>query len=227
MYVINHQPYRRRRIRTAIVALAFVGLLIGGASLAPRLLTADTQISEPPPPKVTKVLGTQTKVRVFTAGPLKLDLPDDWEAFTPEDAPAGSYSWRNTKGNKGVRVLTAYLDNLPADMAVNRVLAVAADGDKLTLYGSVSDNCTEFVAGGRAPVGGNGREPARWSGVQFVCDTGNYNRNLVGISSPDGQNMVRLTGPSGTHRIFLTYYDADIAPKFGIFTAAAESLRLR
>lgn len=228
MYVVNRLPKSKRRLRSALFALLFVGILGAAGAAAMQYFEAETTISKTPEAKVTKVLGSETKVRNFAAGVITIDLPQDWEQFTPADTKPGSYSWRNTAGNKGVRVITAYVDgNIPKDLAVNRVLAVQGEEDRIILRGSVSDNCTNFVASGRMPHSGSGKEPARWDGVQFTCDTANYVRNVVGISSPEGPNMVKLTGKSGAHQVFLTYNDAGATPDHSIFTSAIESLRVR
>lgn len=227
MYIINRTPPPKRHKRALLVVGLLVVLAGVGVVFGPRYFQPDTKISRTPEPKVTKVLGIESKLRTFTAGPLTLSLPQDWQPFTPLDAPPGSYSWHNTAKTKGVYTLTAYIDNLPKDMAVNRVLAVESAGDRIAMRGGVSDNCINFVAAGRAVGGGSGREPARWAGVQFICDTGNYSRNVVGISSPDGQNMVKLTGPGSSHQIFLTYNDTDVSSNYTTFTNAIESLRLR
>jgi hypothetical protein len=222
---MNRAPKPKRRLHTAGLAMMFVGTLIGVAFAAQQYMETDTSISATPGPRVTKVLGVQDKTKEFAVGNVSLRLPNDWEVFKAPDVPAGATSWRNTVGNKGVRVITLYVDNIPAGLAVNRVLAVQGAEDRMLPMSSVSENCTNFVDGGRGA--GSGQAPARWDGVRFICDTGNFVRNVVGTSSPDGVNTVRLTGKTGgSHQLFLTYTDADATPNHQIFTAAVESLRM-
>lgn len=227
MYIMNRAPKPKRRLHTAGLALMFVGALLGMAFAAQQYMETETAISATPEARVTKVLGTQDKTKEFTAGLVNLRLPNDWEAFKAPDVPAGAYSWRNTAANKGVRVITVYIDSLPRELPVNRVLAVQSSEDRIIAMGSVSENCTNFIDGGRN-ASGNGRAPARWDSVRFTCDTANYVRNVVGTSSADGVNMVSLTGKrSGSHKLFMTYTDADATPNFPLFSAAVESVRLQ
>jgi hypothetical protein len=225
MYIMNRRQTKRRALGIA-VAVFFVAGLGGMAWTAKDMLQPDTKISATPPAKVTHVLGSADASREFQAGPISLKLPPDWEAFTPPDARAGSYSWRNTKGNKGVRVLTMFVDAIPRDYAVNRVLVVQGEDNHLVQVGDVSENCSEFNSEGRTPRQGHGKTTARWLGAQFQCDSANYLRNVVGTTSKESPNSVKLTNPSGSHELFMVYTDADDAPEFDIFKSAVESVRL-
>lgn len=229
MYIMNRRPHPKRRLQSAVLAVLVVGVLVSSGVAARQYLDTDTKISPTPAPVVSKVLGAKSKTRTYTAGPdnlVSIDLPQDWEKFTPDSAPPGSYSWRNTAGNKGVRTITLYLDAIPQDFAVNRVLAVEGAENRIVTLGSVSDNCVNFSGQGRQTAG-TGKSPARWEGVRFTCDTGNYVRNVVGISSAATPSAVKLTGVSGTHQLFITYTDSDATPNHAIFTAAVESLRVK
>ncbi len=229
MYVMNRLPNPKRRVRSAVLSVLFVGALIGSGAAAWQYVDTDTKISPTPAPVVSKVLGAKSKTRTYTAGPndlVRIDLPEDWEKFTPVSSLAGSFNWRNTSGNKGVRVITLYVDAIPNEFAVNRVLAVEGVENRIVAVGGVSDNCVNFSGQGRQATG-SGKSPARWEGVQFTCDSGNYTRNVVGISSAATPGAVKLTGAGGTHQLFITYTDADATPNHSIFTAAIESLRLK
>lgn len=228
MYIMNRRIGGGHRAHIVMVGLLIVGGIAGSAFAAKQYLQADTQISPPPPPVVSKVLGAANETREFNAGPVTLQLPKDWEQFTPQDAQAGSHSWRNTKGNKGVRVLTIYIDVVPRTPVYNRILAVDPAGDRMIPLGSVSDNCTNFAESGRVQngAGGNGQAAARWEGVQFTCDTAMYSRNVVGISSTEAPGLVRLAGSNGPHQLAVIYNDADATPNHNLFVSAVESIRL-
>lgn len=226
---MNRRHYPKRRARSAIVAVLVVGALIGSGVSAWQYMDTDTKIGPTPAPVVSKVLGAKSKTRTYTTGPgdlVNIDLPQDWEKFTPASALAGSYNWRNTAGNKGVRTITLYVDAIPQDFAVNRVLAVEGVENRIITLGGVSENCVNFSGQGRDTTG-SGKAPARWEGVRFTCDTGNYVRNVVGISSAATPGAVKLTGTSGAHQLFVTYTDSDATPNHSIFTAAVESMRLK
>jgi hypothetical protein len=168
-------------------------------------------------------------VKNFDNRLFSLDLPNDWEATIVEGAPAGSQSWRNTANNKGVRLITLYLDAVPANFAINRVVAVEPVENHLTVLGDVSDNCINFTtADKQASAATAGKAPAKWQNVDFICDTGNYIRNVVGTGSAKSLNAAKLTGASGgPHNVFFTYTDNSSSPNFGIFTAMLQSFKLK
>lgn len=225
---MNRGPKPKRRLQAAFLSLLMVGVIGGTVVGAREYFQADTTISATPKATVTKVLGAETNLKNFEAGPITLSLPKDWEEFVAPDTANATRSWRNTLKNKGVQVVTAYVDSLPpTPKALNRVLAVESAGDRIQQLGSVSDNCTDFVDGGRQPSVGTGKVSARWNGVQFVCDNANYLLNVVGIASKDSVNGVTLVGPSGSHKVFLTFTDANVSPKNDILMSAVESLRVR
>jgi hypothetical protein len=56
----------------------------------------------------------------------------------------------------------------------------------------------------------------------------NYERDVVGTSSPQEINTVTVTGPStGTHKYFFVYTDNSAEPDYTIFTDALQSFKAR
>lgn len=230
MYIMNRTKHRKYRKSTTALGVMLVVALGAAVWSAGQYLDPETFISPTPKAKVTRVLGVEESGKEFVAGPVSLRLPKDWEAFTVKQTsqtPSPTYSWRNTEGNVGVRVIHLYLDTIPRQLAVNRLLVVQPEANGLVAVGGVSDNCSEFNSAGRTASTGSSTTPARWQNVAFTCDSANYLRNVVGTGSAQGVNSVRLGGSSGQHELFMTYNDADATPKFEIFTAAVESIRLR
>jgi hypothetical protein len=111
-------------------------------------------------------------------------------------------------------------------MRVNRVLAVEQGGENLETRGGVSENCTKFVDAG-SDSKATGSQAARWEGVPFICDIGNYTRHLVGLSSEAGPNRVKFEGPSGSHVFFMTYNDTDVSPDFEPLLTAVNTMRVK
>lgn len=225
---MNRGPKPKRLLQKAAFLTLVLTVLGGSGVVAQQYLQAETNIGPAPPAVVTKVLAAETSVKNFDAGPVSLALPKDWEAFKEAGVPDTAYSWRNTAKNKGVQVMTAYVDAMPtAPIAFNRVLVVEAAEDRMQVAGSVSDNCVDFVENGRTPGTGTGKVTARWNGVQFLCDSANFSRDVVGIASTESINGITLHGQSGAHHVFLTFSDASISPKNEIFAAAVDSLHVR
>jgi hypothetical protein len=227
MYILHR---RAKRTRT-IVSLTVVGLLLlGGVWWGRQWLRPVSIVGSAPAAVVTHVQDPRTAVKHIDTPQVLFDLPPDWEAFTPTEAPAGGaasgQSYRNTANNKAVRVITVFVDKLPANFAVNRVVPVTAAGDRLGVIDDVSDNCFNFTNHDQPSP--TDTAPAKWQNVSFICDTGNRYRNVVGTASSGGINMIKLAGPStGAHRLFVTYTDASASPDFGIFDTMLRSLRVK
>jgi hypothetical protein len=116
------------------------------------------------------------------------------------------------------------VDTIPTNIGVNRVLPVQGEGSRV-IPTTVSDTCADFT-GDKVP--GNQNTPAKWGGIDFLCDLANYERDVVGTSSSDGVNTVKVTGATtGTHQIFFTYTDNGATPDFTIFVNAVTSFRMK
>lgn len=209
-----------------VVLLAFgVPMIIAGALFAKSFFNANTVISPPPPAVVTNVTSNEGPTKQFDEGVFTISLPTDW-VYTgrqTEIAPYAPYTWHNTKANPGVEQLAVYVDTIPTNLGVNRVLPVQGEGDR-TIPTTVSDTCADFT-GNKVP--GSATTPAKWDGINFLCDLANYERDVVGTSSADGVNTVKVTGSTGSHQIFFTYTDNGATPNFTIFEDAVSSFRLK
>lgn len=229
MYIL-HQRHKRARTISALIVLA---MLIGAGSVfGSQYLNTDTTISPTPAAIISTVQSPRASVKHINDPIFAFDVPMDWESFQPTDLTAGARSWRNTKDNKGVRAITLYLDaGIPATYAVNRVVALDPTGDRVTIDGNASDNCTSFTgntSGSGAQQSPTGTAPSKWQGVTFICDVGNYLRNVVGTGSKGSTNATKLVGSStGAHTVFITYTDSSASPDFGIFTDMLQSFRIK
>jgi hypothetical protein len=102
------------------------------------------------------------------------------------------------------------------------LLPIEADGDRLTILNTVSDNCANFTGTtvqGKKPD----TAPAKWSGVDFICDLVTYTRNVTGTGSVGTINRVNLTGEKGSHQYFFVYTDNSSNPDYSIFTRSLQS----
>jgi hypothetical protein len=67
-----------------------------------------------------------------------------------------------------------------------------------------------------------------WQDVKFICDIPNSLRNVTGIGSKEGINIVTITGPTkGKHTYFLAYTDSSAHPEDKTFPAILRSFRGR
>jgi hypothetical protein len=155
-----------------------------------------------------------------------LDLPSDWKRIPPPQTVYAIYSWQGTSQAGTSRRLDVYLNAIPPTLAVNHLLPVRAQGDAIDVTGPVSDNCINFTdKSGQGAEGG--AVLAKWNGVNFLCDTGNYLRDVVAIGSTEGINTITLTGAqNGTHNVLLLYTDNNSTPDYTIFVGAVKSFHL-
>lgn len=217
----RHVSHRKRHV---VVFLVVLILIAAGAIAVKTYFKPDTTISAPPAPVSTKVIDSNGGTKHFDEGIFTISLPADWKFVGHQTASYNIYTWHNTKTNPGVEQLQIYLDTIPASLGVNRVLPVQGNGNRVVPT-EVSDNCANFT-GNKVP--GPENTPAKWDGINFLCDLGNYERDVVGTSSSDGINIVKLAGSTtGHHNLFFAYTDNGPTPDYTIFTDAVQSFRLK
>jgi hypothetical protein len=223
MYRFGERKQGHQRLYISLLVL--VGIIAGAALISPHFLRSDTHISAPPKPIISSVKPMGSQLTQVQEPLFSVSLPVDWAKRANKDIPAPTYSWVGTAKDDVARWINIYVDAIPTTLAVNRMLPVAGNGAGLSLLANVSDNCTTFT-------GANDSKqislPAKWQGVTFLCDTGNYIRDVVGTSSAEGINTVTLTSAThGKHRLFFTYTDNSSSPDYAIFTHALTSFRLK
>jgi hypothetical protein len=222
VYILH---YRRKRARSLLVVGVLLVALGVGAYMSRDLLDTETVIGPTPAAVYSTVSDNRPKPKQFDEKLYSFSLPGDWEKFALQDALPNSLSWRNTKGNKGVRVITIYTDATLRDMAVNRALPVQVSGERFMLEGDVSDNCVNFTT---RQANGPEKIAAKWQGTDFICDTANRFRNVVGISAAGAAQGVALTGAAaGKHVIYITYTDSSANFSAYDFNEMIKSFRLK
>lgn len=223
MYRLGEVEHRHRKIYAFLAG--FVALLVVAGFIAAHFLQSNTEIGNTPSTVVTHVSYDTTKLKTFDTPLFTISLPEDWKPVSRNsDIPPPSYTWQGTVKDNANRWLSVYVDSNVANLAVNRELSVQASGTTLNALGDVSDNCTTFTG---AASQSHGSTPAKWQGIDFLCDSGNYERDVVGVASPDGLNNVTLTGTKGAHRFFFTYTDNAVRADYSIFINALKSLQLK
>jgi hypothetical protein len=210
---------RRRRIIRGLWLLVIVIVVLGGLWLK-SAMKPNTVIHDAKP--TTTHIGL-LPTQVFHLKMFQINLPQDWKQVTPAVGQA-AYSWRGATKDTNARALDIYVDTIPANFAVNRMVPLTANGAGVQTIGGVSSNCSTFtLASATDPH--TGIAPSKWDGIDFLCDMGNYVRNVAGTSSAEGVNTVSVAGPSGTHKYFFVYTDHSGEPNFDTFTQALQSFQ--
>ncbi len=179
-------------------------------------------------PVTRTVVSAEQRTIEFKEKLFRFSLPDDWVMQSKDPY---LYKLQATKKNASNRFLSIYVDtDLPAKMAVDRLLPVHYV-NKTIVPGTISDDCQSFTGGSVSSAQEAQKlpdTPAKWEGVNFMCDLSHYNRNHVGIGSSDGINMVYLTGTDGVrHKIFFLYTDHNITPDYTILYEMLKSFRMQ
>lgn len=217
-----------RKIIHTVVTVVLTLVIFGGAALAFNFYKHDTETTltdNPGKQIISTVKATNAADAGFTEAHFTFNLPSDWKKTAElTTGPYHKYSYQATKKNADNRYLDVYIDSIPTTMVVNKEVAVHAEGGKLT-HGEISENCANFttMAGLKsAPA------PAKWDGVNFLCDMDGTSRNIAGTSSTDAVNKVTLQADDGTkHDFFFVYEDDNYNPDYGIFYNVLDSFSVK
>ncbi len=217
-----HKTHRRHYKRWLIGLIVVVVAVVFGL----RLLKPDTKTTQA---KVVKhTITNNAKFTHFQKGIFSLDLPKGWTFMGEQKDIYTIYHFRSSQaGAEGNRLMDVYEDSSLPNFSVNRVLPVESNGlgGLATDVTQISDNCAAYTIG--TPSGNKNYLPAKWHGVNFLCDMGNTLRNVVGIGSTEGLNTVTLKTPTSTpHHYFITYTENNDKPDYNVLVNAVNSFKL-
>lgn len=225
MYRAGKRHRSRRKLIFAGVLLTAALVYVLAVTVV-RLLKPHTVLG-PAPKAVTTTISDEQKTKTINEPLFSLQLPTDWQATGHTLNPYNQYIWHNTAEEPGMRQLTVFVDTIPSKFALNRFLAVGAQGDKLQQLSDLSDNCANFTEASKSSKA-TGVATSKWNGLTFLCDVGNYGRNVVGIGSAGELNSVTLNSADhGKHRFFITFTDNSPQPDYGILYTAINSFTLK
>jgi hypothetical protein len=224
MYHLGRRERHNQKIQILIVLLCVIILVGTLIFILYKALQPTTYLGEGPT-TTTHVSIPKAKTKTIKASIFEMQLPTDWQQVETHE-PFSPLTWHGTTKDDNARQLQIYVDNLPTNQGINRMLPVRSDGADIVATDSISDNCVNFTDKNTTNVS-TGLAPARWSGVGFWCDMANYERNLVGTSSPDSINSVSVTGPTkGVHKFFFVYTDHSSQADYTPFTDMLTSFRV-
>jgi hypothetical protein len=228
-YRAGHRPSKRRGRKLAkvlICSILLVGIL-GGLLIRDVLKNQDVEpVSGAARSVAQQVKGDSTEKLTINEPLYRLALPGDWKEIDRKKvATEQSITWQAKKKNADNRWLKLYIDTIPPDFAVNRLLPVEASADGSLSFSEISDNCANFTRPGtNEKIPG----PSKWQQVNFICDLPNFVQNKVGTGSAAGINTIKISTPDkGEHRYFFLYTDHNIQPDYTILYDALHSFRAK
>lgn len=219
---------RKRKTRWFVVTLIVIAVIIVLIIYLLSLLKPNTTIQQSAPTVKKVSYDEKQTTKKYDQPDFTITLPISWQA---QPRPAGqyqSYVWTNINKNKNGENLTIYQDTIPLKFAVNRVIILEPGIDKMSIKGDLSDNCVMYTKS-QAYTSSSVGVPARWQGVDFICDQGNYQRDVIGTSSVQGINTVILKSPSTgkEHKFFFTYTNNSINGDYTVFKDALNSFVMK
>lgn len=229
-YHHRQSHHRRRRRFIKIVLITLLLLLVFGAAIAYDLWKNQSEETSGGSISVIQSFGGEETLLVDEPT-FSLQLPSDWQETQRLETSQIKYvTWQATKQKEDNRWLTIYIDKLPKQQNLNRVVAVQPSGDRLSV-GSVSSQCQSFTLGGTLDAGeAPGLRPklTKWENVEFYCNLPRPHENEIGISSPDQIQAVTVNGENqGQHTYFFMYTDHNIHPNYQIFLNALASFHAK
>jgi hypothetical protein len=224
MYKLGERSHHKQKLYVLLIFI-LAGLIMAGWWAANKYLQPETTLGDSEGVvrhvDVVKPATKQVNNSIFS-----MTIPRNWQPVKSSRIPSAQYAWRATSKTDAGRGLEIYVDAIPKTMAVNRLLPVSASNNRLVIRNEVSDNCVNFTDASKADRP-TGQAPAKWSGVNFYCDVGNYARNVVGTGSPSVINSVTVDGSAaGAHRFFFVYTDHSAESDYVVFTDILSSFRV-
>ncbi len=228
MYIVDEPVRSERKPYRAIVTTFAVITALGGGVFWWLVHDANSsnQIRQSTTtPIVSKVEDDTVAKKLFDEPEFYMKLPEDWELTERHNSKNGLryLQWQQQSGSKD-RWLRLYIDSLPGENWVNRLLPIIIKGDRF-IPAQISDNCTTFTVPNNVAGQPKIEEmPSKWQNVPFICDLGRDKRNVIGTGAVEVGNAVPITGQSGnTHTYYFVYTDQNTREDTTIFTNALKT----
>lgn len=203
------------RILLGVAAIVGMTLIVTAVILSKDLGNRTTPVTGA---EIVTEIGEDGSDKIKIDEPLfYMELPVDWKLQERRnDENINFYAWVSTRQGGADRKLTLYIDRLPQNHKLVRLLPLTSSNDRFIL-GNVSDDCANFVnVKGTEPV------EAKWENVAFMCDP-IINNQTIGTGTEQGGIAANLKG----HKYFFFYEDHNIYPEDSILIQALKSFRAR
>lgn len=231
-YRYGHGTSKRRPKKALVVGIfSFLTLAIIVGIVFLDIRKSESPVVEGESRVVNQVLGDTGENIVINEPTFTLQLPADWKEISRNKLSTyNSIDYQATAKGKDNRYLTVYVDRLPTEMPINRIVTVRTAGNTLK-YDDVSDNCANFTIGGTQEgriVTGARATLTKWNKVDFLCNLPQSIDNQIGIGTEGSINSVAVTGPTqGVHKYFIVYIDRNFQPDYSILYDVLTSFRAK
>lgn len=232
-YKLGQKPGRRRRTRVLIVMVITFSIIGAIAALIYKDLKSNQSGAVTGKEQTVLQLLDETTAKLTINEPtFVMQLPGDWKEIERKNVTAEkSITWQATKKNHDNRWFKVYIDTIPENYPINRLVPVNKSSGGELIAGDVSPNCATFTQGGTQNADQAqhlASKPAKYQSIDFICDLVKIVDNQVGAGSTDGVNTITLKGAGGsTHKYFFLYTDRNIQPDYSIFYNALKSFQAK
>lgn len=225
----HHHKRLKRYAKVVFITIAVV--LMGWLAITLDILRNRSEPESTDNLSISQTVGDDVYKYSVDEPTFSMVLPGDWEEVKRiKLSNQTGIVWQATRDKQANRYLTMYIDNLPPNIAVNRVIPLEATGEYFKL-GNLSQPCHTFTVGGTANLAqANKLTPrvSKWEDVDFICNLTNPLENQIGTSSKAGVNRVDITGDKqGKHSYFFVYTDHNKQPNDQIFLDALRSFKAK
>lgn len=199
-YQVSSNKKKRfiKRIYITLVGIAVIFILVLFA------IQIDLYIQEKNNPTEQTTTSKSTsyfakKTDIFTTKYFQFQAYDNWTAVTSETTD-NKYVYRSFNKNIIEQELVIYVNELPSDISITRILPVDVINDSELEPAEISDHCNGAVGGPKVD-----EALVKFQKVSFLCDVDNTQYNLA-IGVIGGSTQIKLTRPDKSEANYLIYY---------------------
>ncbi|MGI9028334.1 MAG: hypothetical protein ACR2FM_05870 [Candidatus Saccharimonadales bacterium] len=198
----THSNYLRRkrlikRLLFLGVAIVLIGGYFGGKYIINTYFQEETIITEAP---IKNVGYFEPSTQIFSSPYFQLQATKNW-AQDINASTANKYIYRSYDGPLIERELTIYVNNIPDDIVVTRVLPALVDsGSKSLTLSPTSEHCGKGITDKKQLT-----QTLTVSGVTFKCNVDDNNFTVL-VGKAGGTTSFDLLRPDGTTAKYAIYY---------------------
>lgn len=195
--------YQRRRKFVFRVRLFFIVLLVVLVTGGAYLYYATVNVEQGNTQSATTSEQTSgyfaPTVNVFRSPYFQFQANNTWAEVAAESTP-NKYVYRSLRSNLIEHELVIYVNQIPADLAANRVLPANVKSDSELMPISVSEHCIKAAGGPQARS-----TPITLDRVKMLCKSDSTNYTVL-VGQVDGSTAISLARPDGSRTVYSIYY---------------------
>ncbi len=198
----THSNYHRRKklIRRLLLILVIAGLTaiyFGGKYIIHTYLQEETQVTETP---VETVGYFEPSTAIFRSSFFQFQASKSWTQDI-NASTADKFIYRSYNGPLIEHEMTIYINNIPDDLVVTRVLPVMlTDASQGLVLGPVSDYCGKKLLDKKRLI-----QQTTVDGVKLNCNVDDNNYTIL-VGEVGGTTTLELARPGNTKANYAIFY---------------------